>query len=115
MDPESLQDLFEEIGPIRLGPMFGGRGIYSGDLIFGIVAAGEIYLKVDDATRGDFERAGSHPFTYAREGREPVATSYWLLPAAAVDDPSQAAQWARLAIEAGRRATETKSTRRRRR
>lgn len=115
MDPESLQDLFEEIGPIRVRPMFGGSGIYSGDLIFGIVAGGEIYLKVDEATRADFERAGSHPFTYAREGRKPVAMSYWLLPAAAVDDPSEAARWARLAIQAGRRATETKSTRRRRR
>src|SRR5215217_6613870 len=114
MDPDSINDLFQEIGPVRVRRMFGGGGLYSGDLIFGIVAGGEMYLKVDDFTRTAFERAGSRPFTYSREGRKPVAMSYWSMPSEAVDDPTAAARWARLAIDAGRRTAASKLKGRRR-
>ena len=105
MDPESIQDLFQEVGPIRLRGMFGGHGLYCGDQIFGLQVAGEIYLKADGTTRAAFEKAGSRPFTYQRKDGREVATSYWLLPSSASDDPTEAARWARMALEAGRRAT----------
>ena len=109
MDPESIEDLFQEIGPIRLRRMFGGRGLYRGDQIFGIEVGGEIYLKSDEVTRKAFKVAGSRPFTY-----EKVATSYWLLPSEAADDPAEAARWARLALEAGHRAAASKASKKRR-
>jgi DNA transformation protein and related proteins len=39
---------------------------------------------------------------YGKEGRA-VATSYGRLPDGALDDPSEAARWARLALDASRR------------
>ena len=105
VDPESIQDLFQEVGPIRLRGMFGGQGLYCRDQIFGLQIAGEIYLKADGTTRPAFEKAGSRPFTYQRKDGREVSTSYWLLPSSAADDPSEAARWARMALEAGRRAT----------
>ncbi|HEX2134393.1 MAG TPA: TfoX/Sxy family protein [Microvirga sp.] len=113
MDPESIQDLFQELGPVRVRRMFGGHGIYAGDQIFGIEIGGEIYLKADGATRPAFEAAGSRPFTYEKgEGRS-VVMSYWLMPSEAADDPSEAARWARLALDAGRRAATAKTSRKR--
>jgi DNA transformation protein and related proteins len=44
-----------------------------------------------------------------------VAMSYWLLPGEAVDDPSAAARWGRLALEAASRAGRPASGRKRRR
>ena len=113
MDPESIQDLFQEIGPIRLRRMFGGHGLYCGDQIFGIEIRGEIYLKADKASVPAFAQAGSRPFTYEKNDGKSVATSFWLLPSEAADDPSEAARWARLALEAGRRAATSKAAKRR--
>lgn len=49
-------------GPIVTKRMFGGLGIYSADIFFALIDDDVLYLKVDDSTRGDFERAGSRPF-----------------------------------------------------
>jgi DNA transformation protein len=114
VDPESIEDLFQEIGPIRLRRMFGGRGLYRGDQIFGIEVGGEIYLKSDEVTRKAFKEAGSRPFTYEKVDGVSVATSYWLLPSEAADDPAEAACWARLALEAGHRAAASKASKKRR-
>jgi DNA transformation protein and related proteins len=105
VDPESIQDLFQEIGPIRVRGMFGAHGLYCGGQIFGLQVADEIYLKTDGTTRLAFEKADSRPFRYRRNDGREVSTSYWLLPSSAVDDPSEAARWARMALEAARRAT----------
>ena len=55
-------DQFEELGDVTPRSMFGGVGLYHRDVFFGIVAGDVLYLKVDDATRGDYERAGMGPF-----------------------------------------------------
>ena len=42
--------------------MFGGVGLYSRGVFFGIIARDRLYLKVDEVTRPDYERQGSRPF-----------------------------------------------------
>jgi len=42
--------------------MFGGYGLRSGGVFFGIVHKGRLYFKVDDASRPDYQAAGSEPF-----------------------------------------------------
>jgi len=88
--------------------MFGGRGIYQGDLMFALEAGGELYLKTDAETVGIFRDLGSMPFTFrSRDGRTTV-TSYWRLPDAAHDDGREAQRFGAYAIDAARR---TKSIR----
>ena len=107
MDSDRIQDLFQELGPVRTRKMFGGLGVYAGDRMFALVASGDLYLKVDDGTRPAFEAAGSRPFIYDKDGRA-IAMSYWLLPGEAFDDPTEAARWGRLAIEAAGRSSAPK-------
>jgi DNA transformation protein len=102
MDPEAISDLFAGLGPVRVRRMFGGQGIYAGELMFALEAGGELYLKADADTVEAFRAAGSTPFVYDRGGRH-VEMSYWRIPAAAADDPDEASRWARLALEAARR------------
>jgi len=85
--------------------MFGGEGIFVGDLMIGIVIDDQIYLKANDATRGDFLAEGARPFTY-RRGKEQAATSlsYYTVPERLLDDPEELAVWARKAHEAARAA-----------
>ena len=51
------------MGPVTGRSMFGGFGIFMEGLMFGLIAYDEHYLKVADGNRGDFEDAGSGPFT----------------------------------------------------
>ena len=103
MDPDSIQGLFQDLGPVRTRRMFGGQGIYLHDRMFALEIGGEVYLKADAETRSRFEAEGSRAFSYRdRNGR--IATmSYWLMPSTAADDPAEAALWGRLAVEAAAR------------
>jgi DNA transformation protein and related proteins len=58
-------DLFLEklqpIGDIKSKRMFGGHGIfYKGNMFAIIDSRGQSYLKVDESTRAEFEKRGSH-------------------------------------------------------
>src|SRR5437588_44362 len=55
-------DQLEELGGVTARAMFGGVGLYHEDVFFGIIARDALYLKVSDANRGDYERAGMRPF-----------------------------------------------------
>ena len=108
MDPESIQDLFQELGRVRTRRMFGGHGIYLHERVFAIEIGGEIYLKADAVSQARFEEAGSRPFTYWDKYGRVATMSYWLMPSTALDDPSEAALWGRLALEASGRAEQVK-------
>ncbi len=109
--PASPQDTFVEhvldslapLGPVAARRMFGGHGVYAGDLMFAIIANDMLYLKVDDDIRADFEAAGAGPFTYQSKGKT-AAMSYYDTPADALDDPERLIEWARLALGAAQRA-----------
>ncbi len=83
-------------GPITTKRMFGGVGIYSGDTFFAIVDNDILYLKVDDTTRKDFERAGCGPFRPYRDDRETM--QYYNVPVAVLEDAGSLAAWGRKAI-----------------
>lgn len=100
---ERIQALLTPLGPARARRMFGGHGIFMDDVMFAIVADGELHLKVDPESEPEFTRAGATPFTYRRQGRE-IAMSYWSAPDGALDDMAALQPWADLALAAARRA-----------
>ncbi|WP_114943659.1 TfoX/Sxy family protein [Microvirga calopogonii] len=111
MDPEDLRDIFRSLGPVHIRRMFGGQGVYQGDLMFALVASGEVYLKADDETARFFRERGSRPFAYeTRDGRRSIM-SYWLMPESALDDPDEAAELAVMAVSAARRAKSAQAQR----
>lgn len=102
-------DLLQAIGNIRSRAMFGGYGLYHGSTMFGLIAYDQLYFKVDDLTRDTFREAGSRPFVYGGKGR-PYEMSYWLAPDGSLDDGETLERWARLGIDAARRAADAKGT-----
>lgn len=99
---EYLHEVFEQFGPVRARRMFGGYGIYSGDVMFALVADDTLYLKADDENRADFEARGLPPFMYDKGGRL-VKMSYYLAPDDIMEDRDEAVQWARRARDAALR------------
>ena len=106
MDAEGLREVFASVMPVRVRRMFGGHGIYDGEIMFALEQEGEIYLKADAQSEGRFVAAGSSPFVYSR-GAKPFAMSYWRLPDAALDDEDALREWTMFALEAARRAAST--------
>ena len=57
-----VEQLSRVIPAVRARAMFGGVGIYEGDLFFALIGNDTLYLKVDDSNRPDFEARGMGPF-----------------------------------------------------
>ncbi len=103
MDAEAIRDVFRSLGPIHIRRMFGGKGVYHGEVMFALEAYGELYLKVDDESVGTFRDLGSRPFAYETRDGKTTLTSYWLMPESALDDPDEAADFGRMALQAALR------------
>jgi DNA transformation protein and related proteins len=107
-----LEQLGRLVTDIRGRSMFGGVGIYSGDLFFALIADDTLYFKVDDSTRGDFEAQGLAPFRPFGPGGEEM--QYYSVPAELLEDAEPLKEWAEKAVEVARRAKRRPARRRRR-
>jgi len=76
--------------------MFGGTGLYSRGLFFGIIMRDTLYLKVGDTNRADFEKAGAPAFT-PYPGRR-GSRNYYAVPVDVLESSHELAAWARKAI-----------------
>ena len=83
------------IPEITARPMFGGRGLYVGELFFGILYDGRLYLHTDDRTRPGYVDAGSQPFQPNARQR---LKRYYEVPAEVLEDAEQLTAWAVAAI-----------------
>ena len=95
-------DQLARVPQLRAKRMFGGIGLYSGELFFAILAADELFFKVDDGNRAAYEAADSEPFRPVLD--RPVSMSYWRVPIEVLEDPVELGPWAKEAIRAAEAA-----------
>lgn len=96
-------DLAERIrrsGKVAVRRFFGGAALVVDGLQIGFVMKGSLYLRVDDASRAQFEAMGSAPFTYAGAGRTATVARYYETPAEILDDTDKLCDW----VQTARRA-----------
>ena len=96
-----LEQLGRAVPQVRARSMFGGVGLYAGDLFFALIADDTLYLKVDDATRAEFEALGSRPFQPYGDERETM--QYYNIPAELLEDVDGLRPWAEKALGAASR------------
>ncbi len=85
---------------VRAKGMFGGVGIYSGDLFFALIAEDTVYFKVADTNRPDFEDRGMEPFRpYGPDGE---VMQYYALPEDVLEDPETLRSWVDKAVDVAR-------------
>jgi DNA transformation protein len=80
--------------------MFGGVGIYSGELFFALIAGDTVYFKVDDSNRAMFEAEGMGPFEPYGPGGGSM--QYYAVPEAVIEDPEVLEEWAAGALAVAR-------------
>jgi DNA transformation protein len=89
----------DSLGPITAKRMFGGVGLYAGDLFFALVSRDVLYLKGDDDTRAPREAAGARPFQpFPDRPRGTGKRQYYSVPAAILEDGDAVIAWAKEAV-----------------
>jgi len=92
-------ELLGRLGPCRARLMFGGHGVYVGDVFVAIIAGRRLYLKTDAASLPAFAAQGGEPFSFEARGQL-TTTSYWTVPDEAMESPEQMMPWGRRALDA---------------
>jgi DNA transformation protein len=109
VEPAFYRDVFAPWGLVTVRKMFGGLGLYRDDIMFGLVANGVLYLRVDEHTKPAFEGAGGRPFMYAYEARS-IVMPYWTPPTAVFEDDDEVRAWSDLAFAAALRNRASKAS-----
>jgi DNA transformation protein len=109
-----LQEQLEPLGSITMRRMFSGAGVYCDGVIFGLILRDTLHFKVDDGNRAAYEAEGMAPFSYEAKGKTVEVGAYWRVPERLFDEPEEMLEWARAALDAGRRADAVKRERARR-
>jgi len=108
-----IVDQLSRVAPrVRARSMFGGVGIYSGELFFALIADDTLYFKVDDSNRGDFEERRMGAFRPYGESGESM--QYYQVPEEIIEDPEALRPWAEKAIAVASRRRLTRARTRRR-
>jgi len=92
--------------PVRGRKMFGGVGLYAGELFFALIANDTLYFKVDDSNRGVFEEWGMGPFVPF--GDPSHVMQYYEVPIAVLEDIDRLEPSMRAAIAVARKARRRK-------
>lgn len=103
-------DQLRELGAVRTRRMFGGIGIYSGEVFFALIDDDVLYFKVDDSNRNAYTARGSEPFRPVADDPNAVSLSYYQVPEDVLEDPDELKAWAHksIAIAAARAAIKAK-------
>src|SRR5690349_2496275 len=101
------EQLQPSVRGLRDRSMFGGVGIYAGDLFFALLAEDRMYMKVDDSNRADFTAAGMEPFRPFAD--HDFVMSYYEVPLEVIENRNRLGEWAAKAIEVAQRTKKPKS------
>ena len=87
-------DQLDGLRGVTCRAMFGGYGLYRGEVFFGIIHKGRLYFKTDDAGRETYRARGMKPF---RPSAKQTLKTYYEVPVEIVEDTDQLIAWARQA------------------
>lgn len=90
-----IEDALQVLGDVRLRRMFGGYGIYRGEIFFGILHQDRLYFKTNETSRVNYTAHGMQPF---QPNAKQTLKNYYEVPPEIVDDPEALVAWAREAI-----------------
>ncbi len=102
VSPTFLEFVLEQLAGVpRLTSrrMFGGVGLYSDDLFFGLLDNDTLFLKVNDQTRPRYVRHGMPAF--APIPGKPPMQGYYQVPPGVLEDHDDLLAWAREAVGVG--------------
>ena len=107
-----ILEQLDSVGPLTSKRMFGGVGLYAGDLFFALLSRDVLYLKADDATRGAMEKAGAQSFQPYPDRLPGGGTmQYYSVPADVLEDSDELIAWAKKAVAVAQAQRKAKALR----
>ena len=94
---EFVLELLAPLGNVRARAMFGGHGIYQGDIMFAIIENDRLYFKTDTVSREAYSARGLAPFTYVARGKT-LTMQYHEAPPEVFEEPEAMRRWAQQAV-----------------
>jgi DNA transformation protein len=98
-------DQLERLGEVSSRRMFGGHGLYRGEIFFGLISGDTLYFKADAANRSDYEARGMGRFR-PHEDKPHLSMNYYELPADVLEDSEQLVAWARRSVAVAQAAAQ---------
>jgi DNA transformation protein len=111
---EHYEDVLAPLGEVESQPMFSGAGFSKNGFTFAMLIQDELFMRVDDETRPQFEAAGSEPFSYDADGKRVVMRRYFSVPEDAADNAEMICELGRTSLASAKRDDIRKSPRSRR-
>ena len=84
-------DQLDGLRGVTCRAMFGGYGLYQGDVFFGIVHKGRLYFKTNETSRTAYRERGMQPF---RPNAKQTLKTYYEVPVEILEDQEQLTTWA---------------------
>lgn len=92
-----VEDVLGHVSRVTSKRMFGGYGLYLEGAIFAIITSDtDLYFKVDDSNRAQYEAINSYPFVYSGwkdPKRKPITMPYWHIPEEIMENREKIEQW----------------------
>ena len=104
-----ILEQLEGVGSVHSRPMFGGFGLYSGDLFFGLIDDDTVFFKCDGTNSADYI-ARNMPRFMPFPDRPEAVLGYFQVPADVIEDAEVLNLWARksVAVALSSRAKKTR-------
>ncbi len=99
-----VEETLAPVGRVTWRRMMGGATLYLDGMVFAIVLDDALWFKSDAMADPVWDAAGCARFTYQRKDGSVATMNYRRVPDGVIDDADLLAEWAALAVEAGRRA-----------
>ena len=93
---EFVLDQLRELPGVTGRSMFGGYGIYQGEVFFAIIHQSRLYFKTNDRTRPAYVKKGMKPF---RPNAKQTLKTYYEVPVEITEDSDQFTAWAEQAVD----------------
>jgi DNA transformation protein and related proteins len=100
------------LGSLRSNRMFGGIGLYSRELFFGLIDDDTLFFKTDESNIAPY-RERRMPRFMPFPDRPEAVLGYHQVPADVIEDAEQLVDWARQSVEVALRSQLAKATRKR--
>ncbi len=91
-------DRLAQVAPVSYRRIFTGVGIYHRDVQFALISNDRLYFRVDDASAQPYKERGMRALQ--PEAALTATNSYYQVPAAVLEQPSELLYWMRAAVEA---------------
>jgi DNA transformation protein len=92
-----VEEQLNGIAGLQFRKMFGGHGIYAGEVFFGILHGERLYFRTNEETRARYVSAGMSWFV--TPGQKKSVKAYYEVPLAAIEQVQELRVWAQEAIK----------------